>query len=318
MRSKAGDVFMPKKGPNDYWVFLFGGSAMEGVGSNKDGEWLDITGVEDYTQDKTIAHYMQEYLQEKMPGKKVRVFNAANSGYSILQSMRRYQRLSAKYQIDYVVSLDGENEPAELRPGQAVDAFIKQRWDSSALFKFPLRLIIPLTSHSAFLNKLKQASFHFGHKRRMNEAIENNFPAKSKWLRAPAAPLKFADADGVVDSAVDSFYAQLHRFDSLLTSRNVRHHLYVQPHLSLRDTAYMTKRELALYKYYTANYNDARHNSFKKKLFTTFDKHTRGESTVSYLKQFYQARQDVFIDYCHYTEETNKAIAQIIAAEILR
>jgi hypothetical protein len=301
MRVKAGNVFMPKKGPDDYWVFLFGGSAMEGAGSNKDGEWLDITGIEDHDPGKTIAHFLQEYLQENMPGRKVTVFNAANSGYSILQSMRRYQELSAKYQMDYVISLDGENEPAKLAPGQSVDAYIRERWNSSALFRFPLNVIVPMTSHSAFINKMKQLAFHLRHERRMKNNLEKDFPARAKWFQATAAPLKYNDSE--VDKAVDSFNAQLRAFDSLLASKNQPHKLYVQSHLTLKDTLQMTPRELALYKYYTVNYNDPYQNSFKRKLRTRFS-------------QCYLPAKE-FVDYCHFTEKTNELIAHTIGAEIL-
>jgi hypothetical protein len=100
MRSMPGDVFMPQKGPNDFWVFLLGGSTMEGIGSNKDGEWLDITGVMDYRPSETIAAHLQNILQSKMPGKNVRVFNAAMSGGATWQSMLRYRQLAAKYTMD--------------------------------------------------------------------------------------------------------------------------------------------------------------------------------------------------------------------------
>ena len=299
MRVNAGDVLMPKKGPNDYWVFLFGGSAMEGAGSNKDGEWLDITGVEDHTPDKTIAHYLQEYLQQHMPAKKVTVFNAANSGYSILQSMRRYEELSAKYKIDYVVSMDGENEPAKLEPGQTVEAFIRKRWDSSALFKFPLNVIVPLTSHSAFLNKIKQLNFHVRHEKRMKNNIEQGFPARLKWLKAISVPLKYNDS--IIGPAIDSFYKEFRAFDSLLKSKGQPHKLYVQPHLTLRDP--LTERERELLNYYTVNYNDPYQNSFKRKLRTLFPQNN------------IDAKE--FVDYCHFTEETNKYIAHTIGAEIL-
>lgn len=299
MRVNAGDVLMPQKGPDDYWVFLFGGSAMEGAGSNKDGEWLDITGVEDHTPDKTIAHYLQEYLQQNMPGKKVTVFNAANSGYSLLQSMRRYEELSARYKMDYVVSMDGENEPARLAPGQTVEAFIRNRWDSSALFKFPLNVIVPMTSHSAFLNKIKQVIFYWRHKGRTRDNIENNFPARQKWLKATPVPLKYNDS--IIGAAIDSFYVEFRAFDSLLKSKGQPHKLYIQPHLSLKDT--LTTQEKALFNYYSANYNDPYQNSFKRKLRTLFPQNN------------IDAKE--FVDYCHFTEQTNKYIAQVIGAEIL-
>jgi len=46
MKSKVGDVFIEKKTEKDFWVLLTGASAMEGMGSNRNGDWLDITGVD--------------------------------------------------------------------------------------------------------------------------------------------------------------------------------------------------------------------------------------------------------------------------------
>jgi hypothetical protein len=58
-----------------------------------------------------------------------------------------------------------------------------------------------------------------------------------------------------------------------------------------------------LYKYYTVNYNDPYQNSFKRKLRTRFS-------------QCYLPAKE-FVDYCHFTEKTNKLIAHTIGAEIL-
>lgn len=316
IKARPGDVRMPAKQPGDFWVFLFGGSAMEGSGSNKDGEWLDITGVTDYNYEETIAACLEKYLQQRMPSRRVRVFNAANTGFSVWQSRMQYERLSAKYAMDYVVSLDGENELPSLAPGTGVAQRIRQRWQESPLFDFPLNVIIPVTSHSAFVNKIKQGLFHAKLSARLARNKEQNFPARSRWL-SDARPLKFAQPDTGTGYAVQAFYAQLHGFDSLLSAKQQRHLLYLQPHLILRDTTKMTAAERALLHYYAASYNDPVNNTFKKRLHDSFNERATSPHlrTLAFINTW---QEEAFVDYCHFTRRANEMIATVIGAEILK
>jgi hypothetical protein len=314
MRGMPGDVFMPKKGPNDYWVFLFGGSAMEGVGSNKDGDWLDITGVMDYRPDETIAGHLQNILQQKMPGKKVRVFNAAMSGGSLWQSMMRYKQLSAKYKMDWVISMDGENEPPALQDLSAHE-FIKNRWNESSLFKFPLNVIIPVTSHSAFVNKMKQALFHYKLSGRLERNEREHYPARASWAGAATGTLRFAGPNHQTEKAIREFHSDLWEFDSVLTANRQLHVLYIQPQLAFRDTSVMNTTERALYNYYIAAYNDPFNNSFKQRLYSGQDSLPGG---VQILAQLHSWKNQAFVDYCHFTAQANEYAAQIMAMEILK
>lgn len=316
MRSEPRDVLMPEKKPGDFWVFLFGGSAMEGVGSNKDGQWLDITGVIDYRPRQTIAGRLQEILQKEMPSKKVRVFNAANSGYMLLQSRLRYEHLSKKYRMDWVISMDGENEPPVLEPGQTPQSFIKKRWNESPLFDFPLNTIIAITSHSAFANKLKQWAFDIRFSGRLKKNEREDFPARKNWGNKPLGKLKFAANDNLVSPAVLAFMTTLKQFDSVLTARNQSHLLYIQPHIAFRNTGMMNLTEKALYNYYTATYNDALNNSFKRKLLTQYRDYFFSRNVS--LMNLYNVNEQVFIDYCHFTERANFIIATYIATDILK
>ena len=314
MRSMPRDVFMPKKSSNDYWVFLFGGSAMEGVGSNKDGEWLDITGVMDYRADETIAGHLQNILQQKMPGKKVRVFNAAMSGGSIWQSMMRYKQLASKYKMDWVISMDGENEPPVLHD-QSAHEFIKNRWDSGALFKFPLNVVIPVTSHSAFVNKIKQALFHLKLSGRLDRNEREHYPARASWAGAVTGTVKFADPNAGTEKAIQEFYRDLREFDSVLTANRQLHVLYIQPQLMFRDTSLMNTTERALYNYFIASYNEPFNNSFKQRLHSGKDSLPGG---VQVLNQMHSWKNQAFVDYCHFTAQANEYAAQIMAMEILK
>ena len=110
MRSACGDYRIPLKKAGDLWVLLLGGSAMEGMGSNKDGAWFDMTNIPDHPYTETIAFYLEGVLGRKYPGKRVRVFNAAVSGFTLEQGISKYRKLSKQYDFDWVISMDGVNE----------------------------------------------------------------------------------------------------------------------------------------------------------------------------------------------------------------
>lgn len=320
MRSKPADVWMPKKDSSDYWIFLFGGSAMEGMGSNKDGEWLDISGVGDYPWNENIAFYLQQLLQEKMPGKKVRVFNAANTSYTIEQSYLRYLQLSSLYKMDWVISMDGQNNPPSLAADETVLDFVRKDWQQNPAHKFPMKWILPLTRHSAFVNKLKQTIFHVKQQNRTQKNIESNYPRLGFWLNATSPVLRFKRVDESTDRAVNSFYGQLIQFDSVLNARNQKHLLLVQPHLIFRDSLMMNNTEKALLHYYRHAYNDSAMNSYLLEIRTRLKAKipNADSSTIQLMDRFDHISQPVFVDYCHFTKEGNLLIAKNLMQYILK
>lgn len=318
MRSQPGEVWMPKKDSGDYWVFLFGASSVEGMGSNKDGEWLDITGVTDYRYNENIAFYLQQYLQEKMPDKKVRVFNAANTSYTIEQSYLRYLQLATQYKMDWVVSMDGQNNPPVLSPGISVLDEVKTDWHQNPSKKFPLKLVITLTSHSAFINTFKQFLFHSKQSARRTNNLKNNFPRRGYWIKNNSPSLQFKKPDDSTRLAVELFYRQLLQFDSSLTARNQKHLLLVQPHLIFRDSLLMNETEKALLNYYRYAYNNSSANTFLKQLREEFSNKVGSSNTsVQLLNQADTLSSQVFVDYCHFTLTANRFIAHHIMQHIL-
>ncbi len=319
MRSKPADTWMPEKDSTDYWVFLFGGSTMEGMGSNKDGEWLDITGVRDYPWNENIAFFLQQLLQEKMPGKKVRVFNAANTSYTIEQSYLRYLQLSSLYKMDWVISMDGQNNPPALAADETVLDIVRKDWQQNPAHQFPLKWILPLTRHSAFVNKLKQTIFHVKQQNRTQKNIDAHYPRAAFWLNATSPALHYKSADEGTDRAVNSFYNQLIQFDSVLTARDQKHLLLVQPHLIFRDSQVMNNTEKALLNYYRQAYNDSAMNSYLLEIRNRFKtKVPNADYTIQLMDDFEHLSQQVFVDYCHFTKEANHLIAENLRQYILR
>ena len=206
MKCELGDVYMPRKKENDFWVFLFGGSAMEGTGALKSGGWFDINTVDDHIPGETIGGYLQKILQQQMPGKKVKVFSAANPAHAAFQSMKRYELLRKKYKMDWVISLDGQNDPASLNIAETAYDFVKHDWETNPKFELPLKFIIPVTSHSALATYMKLGLFKLKLNSRVHNAVSNNFPLRTKWGNAQSSPVKYPANSDNVNRAVDSFY----------------------------------------------------------------------------------------------------------------
>ncbi len=317
MKAVVGDVFIPSKKEDDYWIVLTGASAMEGMGANKNGAWIDITGREDYAADATIAFYLQQLVQQQMPGKKVKVFNAACSGYCICQSYNRWVQLSKKIKADWVVSMDGCNEPAVLKGSESVRSIQQQDWEGSPQFHFPLNLIMFLTSHSAFINALKQGLFHARQSWRMESNRQKLYPERQKWRNAAVEPMRFSEINQGIQSAVDSFTLTLLRYDSLLFKQGVNHLLLVQPHMSLRDTTGLDDEETAVNRYYRAAFNYADMNVFMKLLHQQFGKQQGVKNNILSMDAVHHWKENVFVDYCHFTNAANKRIAAEISRYIV-
>src|SRR6187402_631932 len=313
MKSEPSEVFMPEKKEDDFWVFLLGGSAMEGMGSNKNGEWFDITGAEDYAAKQTIASILEKKLQVALPSKRVKVFNAANSAYCISQVIKRYQKLNTKYKADWVVSLDGNNEPVFTSEDSSVWDLMSRDWKNNQTFKFPLKYVIPFTSHSAFINQLKQSLYHFKLSRRIKRNKETNFPSKLKWSAVKDQSLLYATDSFFAQKMADTFYYYLNKFDTILNNSNQHHLLLIQPHLSLRDSTVMTTTEKALFNYYCHSSNNPVFNSYYRKIYSLYDSLAKNKRTIRLLQDLHSMKEQIFLDYCHFTPNANEYLASYIA-----
>lgn len=317
MKSAVGDVSMPVKQPNDVWVLLLGGSAMEGMGSNQSGKWFDITNVADHPYSETIAAFLQQKLQSNFPGKKVRVFNAAASGYTIEQSMARYKLLAQEYDFDWVISMDGVNEPPLVEGNEPPFYFPKKYFSAFPFKEYPLKYIIPVTRHSALFLILKQQLFYLKLGGRSAKNTRNDFPERKHWLQQPAKPLLFDTTDPRVNKAVDRFIQSLYTFDSYLQERHQKHLLLVQPFLPFRDSTVFTPEEKALFHYFTAEKNDLAQNQFMKSVYDSVNNRTL-PMTIQPMTTVNTWSGWTLVDYCHFTTAANRRIAERLAEYIIK
>ena len=316
MRSQPGDEFIPQKTSNDFWVLLTGASAIEGMGSNRNGNWLEITGVDDHPYNKCISFYLEKKLQAQMPDKKVKVFNAAFSASCLYQSYMRYIQLEKKIQPDWVISMDGQNDPGTLAAGESSIDYIKNEWKKNPQFHYPLKAIIAITSHSAFFNFLKQKLFHFKEGIRMNKMLKQDFPLRKKWADSNVVSIQPFIANENVIRAVDSFSYWLLKYDAALTSAHRKHLLLLQPHMAFRDTSNLSLTEKAANHYYRATFQDNNKQAFLNEIYKRFSTDTLHHDIVPMLSVHHWPGW-VFVDYCHFSDEATGKIAAEMAQYIL-
>lgn len=308
MKSACGDYRMPVKAGGDVWILLLGGSAMEGMGSNKDGDWFDMTNVLDHPYNETIAYFLEGRLRRLYPGKRVRVFNAAVSGFTLEQGIAKYMALSRKYDFDWVISMDGVNECDTLEAGglAAETSYSRAYWASMPFHRFPLNWIVPITQHSAFFNLLKQELYTVRIKARMKRNEESGFNLRKSGA---LPPLLLDLGDERVRSSVGAFLSEEREFAGAL-ERDKRHYLLlVQPYLAFRDSSVLGPEEKALNHYLRQEMNDPYKHAFLKGVYESVgaDLHFQTMSGVEKWPGW------VFVDYCHFTKAANERIAAELA-----
>ena len=311
MRMPAGEALMPKKAKDDFWVFTLGGSAMAGMGSNINGELLDITNVFNHPISSSIDGYLELYLKDKMPDKNVKVFNAAISSTSIVQSMRNYERLK-KYNPDWIITLDGVNEPRTFKSGQSINQQLIIDWENDPSNNFPISFYTYLTRKSAFLNTVKKYIFFLRLKWRRNK----NDEIQQKWINWDRTELVYDSSDKYISNAVDTFLFNLESFRKILSDDKQKHLIFIQPHLSLRDTNKLKNIEKGVYNYYTS-LGDSGTNQYYKLLYRNADEKYADDSSIFLMNWVHESDNWAFVDYCHFTKEINSAFAEKIGHYML-
>ena len=269
-----------------------------------------------YARNHPIAHsidgYLQQILQEKYPNKNVRVFNAAITGSTILQSKWNYERLK-KYKPDWIVSMDGVNEPKSIKPTETVKQLLTNDWKNDPSNKFPISFITSLTTKSAFLNTTKK--FLFFNKQEWKKATYDTI--RTKWINAEPQTLVYDREDENITAAVDTFMRTLESFKADLINDNQKHLLFIQPHLSIRNIHRIDSIERATFNYYTS-LDYAPTNQYYQTLYrAAMDKYAE-DSSIYHMVWVLQSRQRAFVDYCHFTKELNEKIAEKISKYILK
>ncbi|MDR3714806.1 MAG: hypothetical protein P4L51_18475 [Puia sp.] len=317
MKSACGDFSFPRKKREDLWVLLMGGSAMEGMGSNKNGAWFDITNIPDHPYTENIAFYLQGLLQKKYPSKNVRVFNAAVSGFTINQSYKRYESLSKSCDFDWVISMDGVNECDTLEDSrEGLEREYNRKyweWESSSFHRFPMNFIVPITQHSAFFGMLKQELYYIRLRARMHRNETRGFPERKFWLDRKTTPFLMNFEDRRIDNSCRSFIREIFHFEDRLRRDGRKYLFLVQPYLPFRNSSMLSAEEQALTHYLEEEKADKYKPFFLKKVYDSIGMISKNDLHIQNMSGVHDWPGWTFVDYCHFTRDANKRIAGELA-----
>jgi hypothetical protein len=315
-KMKPKDVLMPlSKTSKDYWVFLFGGSAIAGMGSNRvGGEWFDITGVNDHEVDSSISGFLHSHLSENMKNKNVKIFNFAVSGGSVFHSRRKYNTLIKKYNPDFIVSMDGVNEPKKLNQNEKYEEWFLKEWLNHPVNNEPLTTTFERSSKLAIYWCLAKLVYHYKDYREQNNRLSKASQVKKKWFSMKSLPIVYDTQDSLnVLRALDKYFKETKSFKNDLNKNKQDHLLLIQPYLAFRDTSILNFQEKALYNYFSIEKSNPDQNYFLREAYAYFE-----NSEIAYpMKSVHFWKNWVFLDYCHFTVEANKKIAIEIGDYIL-
>ena len=318
-RVKPGEFKMSKKKENDFWVFLFGGSAVAGMGSNQNGDWIKITGVATHPPENSIDGKLEKILQNKLKTKKVKVFNAAVASHTIFQSMRNYNRLKT-LKPDWVVSMDGVNDPKKIDVDQKnTSIFLDSSWKSHPINNYPFKYFRKILSKSAFFCLIGEyLLFETGIiKTKKNSTADSSII--NKWTNSGEQKFdlnNFNKRSPEEKNALNIFIANMKAFNDQLLRDKQKYILLIQPHLTLRNRdSIKNNQEIAAYNY-QYHIIDKPH-SLLYDLHKYSDSIFKEEINIKSMKNLHNSKKWIFVDYCHFTVDANQMIAEDIARLIL-
>ena len=151
--------------------------------------------------------------------------------------------------------------------------------------------------------------------KRLKNAVENNFPERAKWLATDSGQLVYDSKPEIVQRTVDSFFFYMKKFDAELARDSIPHLLFIQPHLTMRDTAKMSLTERALLHYYIFSRNRGDINSFIKKIENEAEDQSP-TGTIHSLAFMHSNDFETFVDYCHFSQQAIRQLSVFLAERI--
>ena len=298
-----------RKGPNEFRVFLMGGSAAYGTEAFDGAQHRLISGQGVYTSSQTIAGHLQELLRNKVPHRDIKVFNAAVPNYSLQHVFLEYLSLVRLLSPDLIVTMDGWNEDfTSANPyGRAIPVHEKSgpEW------------INALRSHSYSLYYLGFSVARLLSRRNVEELDSAGFSAIDiEMVRRDVAKLvrEKAPEPQVLDELMkvyESFWhaTQLDGVPILFA---------VQPVTLLDSTKLLTPEEekMIKYIYWTGQWWQPVGVAHLAKRLEAKAAKDRRFHFLNLLTVFENYPEPAYTDYCHITPGGNRHIAQRLAEQI--
>ncbi len=304
-RSAAGDVIMPKKEKGEIWILLSGGSSMLGIGANREGDYFAITQVADHLKETAIDGLLENILNKK--GKhKYRVFNCSVSGFTSWQAFSKARKMLALYDFDWVISMDGQNDPCSIPENKNARNVIESYWTEFLNKQHPFQNQMKWMERSALIYCTIRTKYNLSVA--MQEE-KDSIVTRKKYQKLPIK-IQYAP-ESAVSKGVLSFQESIIAENNWFEQKGIKHLHFIQPHLSLRKAENMRSTEKIVAQYYSTLKKDTMNTYFKN----IHEIKWPSEKIIP-LNEMHHLPYWVFVDYCHLTKEANLYIAHKIAQKI--
>lgn len=295
-----------------YRIFLMGGSTAYGLGSLSPQGRLKYPVL---TNEQTIDHYLEAYLQATMPSRRIEVINAGIPSHSSHHHLIYLNQTILKYQPDMVVFVDGKNDYFPWEP--AYDQFRDypyRHWSHLYLDEPSLKAWVSYTGF--WLYRKSHVVYLAGKKLPLLWSAIPNLRSQ------PRAQLDVEEAlRNLQVNAERNFLRMVERDALILKQEGIVPVFTLQPDLLFEQRKVLTDFEQRL----SAEIDRAQpvnYRQFKNRARPIVSDKLRqvaGEQDVPYIDMtdiFGEIQEDAFTDDCHLTPIANKTVAEYIGRHI--
>ncbi len=305
-----------EKPADEFRIFLTGGSTAYGLGSvGEAAPHMNFYGIE-YRE--TISHLMEKILNASapIPGKTVRVYNAAVWGYSYQHLLMRYIVKLRNYNPDLIISLDGANEIPLLSK-------ISNDWDyfSQGQFQDVLREIYAYTGPglTSYLTLwLKNNTFvmtYLWQGKDMFQELTKEVQSKSDLAMVQTANTEnyaLEEKSRIVNRNISQIVRVVEDYHSAMQNDGVNHIIALQPWYYLSKKPKHEKEKILdtfdFHKRYFDIPSDKMYTLFIEKMRQSAEKNNY--FLVDFSEYFDDVSEWVFTDWCHLTAGANFLLAK--------
>lgn len=307
-----------EKPADEFRIFIVGGSTAYGLGAVGQAvqamEWYGLEFRE------TIPHQMEMILNATapIPGKKIRVYNAAVWGYSYQHHLMRYVTKLRRYSPDLIVSIDGANEIAPL-------CKITKDWDyfKEGQFNNILREMFAYNQAglSSYLTLwLKNNTFlmtYLWGGRDVFTELHQKVPIPEGAPRNPApgtdsSQVSVDERSKLLNEHVDTVVGVVENYHLMMANDQVPHMLVLQPWFYLSKKQLSEKEKLLEGMAGQREYYGVPSGPVYKVLIEKLvqSAKTKGYFLVDLHDYFDDVSEWVFTDWCHLTSGANYLVAK--------
>lgn len=307
------DVDTPReRGANTYRIFIMGGSTAYGLQS------MSRYGQTKYSvirNDETIDAYLEEYLRDKVGGKKVEVINAAITSQYSHHHLIYLNQTILKFHPDMIIFIDGFNDYFQYAKG--FDQFRDYAYQERAPFYMGPPTVGAWAGYTSWWLFRKSHFIYLASK-----------TLRPIWLSITSVGRKRSSID--VEEALQNldvnargnFLKMVERNSLILRHEGVVPVFVLQPELAFKQSKVLSPLEQKIYEELDQEWQE-NFVEFKNRARPQVVKHLQdstgrtGSTFLDMTDIFGGFEGDVYTDYCHLTPMGNKWLAERIGERLV-